>query len=65
MLDGTFQESLAICYLKELLPTEIREIPEKSESWQEIMEDMNRVIIPGITHWQAPNFHTYLPTQTF
>jgi Pyridoxal-dependent decarboxylase conserved domain len=48
-------------YIRELLPTEI---PEKSESWQEIMQDLDRVIMPGITHWQSPNFHAYYPTQT-
>lgn len=28
------------------------------------MSDINRVIMPGITHWQSPNFHAYYPTHT-
>lgn len=47
-------------YLHKLLPTEV---PEQPEHWTEVMEDVNRVIMPGITHWQSPNFHAYYPTQ--
>ncbi|GAB0095471.1 3,4-dihydroxyphenylacetaldehyde synthase [Sergentomyia squamirostris] len=43
-------------YLSELLPDEI---PEKAEDWREIMQDMHKFILPGITHWQSPNFHAY------
>lgn len=53
--------SVAPGYLHTLLPTEI---PEQSESWKDVMEDFNKVIMPGITHWQSPNFHAYYPTQT-
>lgn len=28
------------------------------------MADLNRVILPGLTHWQSPNFHAYYPTAT-
>jgi aromatic-L-amino-acid/L-tryptophan decarboxylase len=48
-------------YLQDLLPNEVS---EKAENWNEIMEDLNRAIMPGITHWQSPNFHAYFPTQT-
>lgn len=47
------------------LHTEIgTEVPEQPEHWKSILDDMNRVILPGITHWQSPNFHAYFPTQT-
>lgn len=48
-------------YLLDLVP---KEAPEKSEDWKTVMSDINRVIMPGITHWQSPNFHAYYPTQT-
>ncbi|XP_063697544.1 3,4-dihydroxyphenylacetaldehyde synthase 2 [Culicoides brevitarsis] len=48
-------------YLHQLLPNEM---PEGSENWKDVMEDLNKFIMPGITHWQSPNFHAYYPTQT-
>lgn len=48
-------------YLHDLLPTEM---PEQPESWKDIMADLDRCVMPGITHWQSPNFHAYYPTQT-
>lgn len=48
-------------YLHHLLPSAV---PEQPESWQSVMQDIERVIMPGITHWQSPNFHAYYPTQT-
>jgi len=35
--------------------------PEKSESMEKIFEDFRNVIMPGITHWQSPNFFAYFP----
>lgn len=48
-------------YLHDLLPTKI---PEKSESWKDVMEDLNSQILPGLTHWQSNNFHAYFLSQT-
>lgn len=36
--------------------------PEKPESWQEVLADVERVIMPGVTHWHSPKFHAYFPT---
>lgn len=41
-----------------MLPTEA---PESPEGWDEILADLDRVILPGITHWQSPNFFAYFP----
>ncbi|EZA48703.1 Aromatic-L-amino-acid decarboxylase [Ooceraea biroi] len=46
-------------YLIKALP---KEMPEKSEKWQEIMKDIEQYIMPGITHWNSPFFHAYFPT---
>ena len=26
------------------------------------MKDLERVIMPGVTHWHSPQFHAYFPT---
>ncbi|MBV9573692.1 MAG: aspartate aminotransferase family protein [Acidobacteriales bacterium] len=36
--------------------------PAHSESWAKILEDLDRIILPGITHWQSPNFFAYFPS---
>ena len=46
------------------LPGEIyKQIPEDppiaGETMEEIIKDFEKVILPGITHWQHPNFHAY------
>lgn len=46
-------------YLQPLIPDHA---PQHGEPWQELMKDMDRVIMPGITHWHSPNFHAYYPT---
>ncbi|EFA03415.1 aromatic-L-amino-acid decarboxylase [Tribolium castaneum] len=46
-------------YLKNLLPAEA---PEAGDSWPQVLQDLNRVIAPGLTHWHSPNFHAYYPT---
>ena len=38
--------------------------PENSESMDQIMSDVNSIIMPGITHWQSPNFFAYFPANT-
>lgn len=46
-------------YLRPLLP---EQAPEKPDNWQEVLSDVERVIMPGITHWHSPRFHAYFPT---
>ena len=36
--------------------------PEAPESFQAILDDLNSKILPGITHWQSPNFFAYFPS---
>lgn len=35
--------------------------PEEPESLNRIVSDLDELILPGITHWQHPNFHAYFP----
>jgi len=38
--------------------------PVKPESFDVFMEDLNKIIMPGISHWQSPNFFAYFPANT-
>jgi aromatic-L-amino-acid/L-tryptophan decarboxylase len=33
--------------------------PEKGEPFANLLADIDRVIMPGLTHWQSPNFYAY------
>jgi aromatic-L-amino-acid decarboxylase len=35
--------------------------PEEPEPFATVLADVDRVIMPGITHWQSPNFFAYFP----
>jgi len=35
--------------------------PEHGESWDAIFGDVERVIMPAVTHWQHPHFYAYFP----
>jgi aromatic-L-amino-acid decarboxylase len=38
--------------------------PESGEPFEAILRDLDDVILPGITHWQSPNFFAYFPANT-
>ncbi|MDZ7660624.1 pyridoxal phosphate-dependent decarboxylase family protein [Fodinibius sp.] len=40
------------------------EAPQKSESFEQQFKDFEDIIMPGITHWQSPNFMGYFPANT-
>ena len=35
--------------------------PEEGEGFAALLADLDRVIVPGLTHWQSPNFFAYFP----
>ncbi|XP_068140972.1 3,4-dihydroxyphenylacetaldehyde synthase 2 isoform X1 [Drosophila tropicalis] len=41
-----------------------REIPEQPEHWREILNDLESIILPGLTHWQSPYFNAFYPSST-
>ncbi|KAJ2952818.1 hypothetical protein O0L34_g7183 [Tuta absoluta] len=45
-------------YLRAALPAEA---PFHPEPWEQIMDDVEKKIMPGVTHWQHPRFHAYFP----
>jgi aromatic-L-amino-acid decarboxylase len=44
--------------VRERLPAEP---PEQGEPFDAILRDVDEIILPGITHWQSPNFFGYFP----
>ncbi len=38
--------------------------PSESESFDSVMKDFENIILPGITHWQSPDFYAYFPSNT-
>ncbi len=38
--------------------------PVSPEPFSTLMKDLDEVIMPGITHWQNPNFFAYFPANT-
>jgi len=36
--------------------------PQQGEPFDRILADIDRVILPGVTHWQSPNFYAFFPS---
>src|SRR5947209_12020128 len=41
-----------------------RHAPLESESFAAILQDLDTKILPGITHWQSPNYFAYFPANS-
>mgnify|MGYP003587711488 CR=1 FL=1 len=57
-------ESLPV--LSQVKPGEIRaalpdQAPLQGEPFDAMLADLERIILPGITHWQSPNFYAFFP----
>jgi len=35
--------------------------PQEGEPFADILADIDKLILPGVTHWQSPNFFAYFP----
>ncbi len=38
--------------------------PTAPDPWADVMADIERVVIPSVTHWQHPNWFAYFPANT-
>jgi aromatic-L-amino-acid decarboxylase len=38
--------------------------PQRGEAFEQMLRDVDDLIMPGITHWQSPNFHGFFPANT-
>ena len=36
--------------------------PTQGEPFDAMLDDVEKIILPGITHWQSPNFYAYFPS---
>ncbi|XP_042330629.1 histidine decarboxylase [Sceloporus undulatus] len=45
-------------YMKDQLPDRA---PFEPESWDTIFKDIEKIIMPGVVHWQSPHMHAYFP----
>ena len=57
-------ESLPV--LSQVKPGEIRaslpaDPPPRGEPFEAMLRDVEKLILPGVTHWQSPNFFAYFP----
>lgn len=48
-------------WLRNSLPTEP---PQQGEDFGEVLKDVDRLIMPAVTHWNHPNFHGLFSTST-
>ena len=48
-------------WLKENLPTSA---PEEGEDFADVIADVDKLILPAVTHWNHPNFHGLFSTST-
>jgi aromatic-L-amino-acid decarboxylase len=47
--------------IRESLPAEP---PAQGEPFEAMLKDVDNLILPGVTHWQSPNFFAYFPCNT-
>ena len=52
--------------LSQVEPGQIRQAlpadaPAEGEPFAAVLQDISKVILPGVTHWQSPNFFAYFP----
>ena len=38
--------------------------PPAGEAFEDILQDVTNLILPGVTHWQSPNFFAFFPANT-
>ncbi|XP_017488202.1 PREDICTED: aromatic-L-amino-acid decarboxylase-like [Rhagoletis zephyria] len=46
-------------YINALVPASA---PETGEPWEKLFNDIEGVVMRGMTHWHSPRFHAYFPT---
>ncbi|MEV0680531.1 aminotransferase class I/II-fold pyridoxal phosphate-dependent enzyme [Actinosynnema sp. NPDC050436] len=42
--------------------SQLAPIPEHGEGFAGLLADLDRVVVPGTTHWQHPGFYAYFPS---
>src|SRR5437667_10464107 len=65
-LAGYFQQIESFPVLSRVEPGQIHgslpaNPPAEGEPFEAMLKDVEKLILPGITHWQSPNFFAYFP----
>ncbi|MEJ2855130.1 MULTISPECIES: pyridoxal phosphate-dependent decarboxylase family protein [unclassified Saccharothrix] len=42
--------------------SQLTPLPERGEGFTGLLDDLDRVVVPGTTHWQHPGFYAYFPS---
>lgn len=62
-----YERAETLPVLSQVEPGEIREslpraAPAEGEPFEKMLRDVDEKILPGVTHWQSPNFFAYFPS---
>lgn len=57
--DHRVQSTVEPGWVRAQLPTSP---PDRPEEFGDVLADLDRIVLPGLTHWQHPGFHAYFPT---
>jgi aromatic-L-amino-acid/L-tryptophan decarboxylase len=68
-IEGYLAHPEAYRVLSDVRPGEIAarlpaQAPEEPEAFERILEDFEKIIVPGITHWNHPRFFAYFATSS-
>jgi aromatic-L-amino-acid decarboxylase len=63
---GYYERLESLPVLSKVRPGDVRRSlppnpPQHGEAFAELISDIDRIVLPGITHWQSPNFFAYFP----
>jgi len=66
-ISGYQQRVATLPVLSQVKPGEVRanfpaHPPQQGETFESVLLDLDEKIMPGITHWQSPNFYAYFPS---
>jgi aromatic-L-amino-acid decarboxylase len=55
--------------LSQVAPGDVRaqlpaQPPQQGEPFEAMLRDVEQIIMPGVTHWQSPNFFAFFPSNT-
>jgi aromatic-L-amino-acid/L-tryptophan decarboxylase len=64
-----FQRVESLPVLSRVKPGDIRAClpanpPHRGESFEAVLQDVDKILLPGLTHWQSPNFFAFFPANT-
>uniref|UniRef100_A0A6I8NQM7 Histidine decarboxylase n=1 Tax=Ornithorhynchus anatinus TaxID=9258 RepID=A0A6I8NQM7_ORNAN len=45
-------------YMRGQLP---ERAPDEPDAWDNVFADIERIVMPGVVHWQSPHMHAYFP----